>query len=93
MAAEAGRAALPCVPHSANVSMVSIFTLHMLAAIPNPGRHMEFSIESQTAAAELYSPALKVRDGQVAIPPGPGWGVTINARWLEQADHQLSRPG
>jgi L-alanine-DL-glutamate epimerase-like enolase superfamily enzyme len=88
MAAEAGR---PCVPHSANVSMVSVFTLHLLAAIPNAGPHMEFSIEPGKAAAELYHPALEVRDGQVAIPAGPGWGVTINPAWLANADHQVSR--
>jgi L-alanine-DL-glutamate epimerase-like enolase superfamily enzyme len=41
-AAEAG---LPCVPHSANLSLVTVFTLHMMGAIPNAGPHIEFSIE------------------------------------------------
>ncbi len=34
MADEAG---LPCVPHSANLSLVTVFTLHMMGAIPNAG--------------------------------------------------------
>jgi len=88
MAAEAG---LPCVPHSANLSMVSVFTLHLLAAIPNAGPHMEFSIEPNDWAGEIYHPALEVRDGQVAVPPGPGWGVQINPSWLAAADRQVSQ--
>jgi len=28
---------MPCVPHSANPAMVTVFTLHMLGAIPNAG--------------------------------------------------------
>jgi L-alanine-DL-glutamate epimerase-like enolase superfamily enzyme len=71
--------------------MVSIFTLHLLAAIPNGGPHMEFSIEPPKAAAELYSPALEVNDGHVTMPDGPGWGVTINPAWLARADRQVSR--
>ena len=87
MAAEAG---LPCVPHSANRSMVTVFTLHMLGAIPNAGPYMEFSIEPGEWARELFSPALEARDGKVPIPDGPGWGVTIDPAWLEKAERQIS---
>ncbi len=83
-------APLPCVPHSANLSLVSVFTLHLLGAIPNAGPHMEFSIEPNDWARQLYDPPLEVRDGKVAIPQGPGWGVTINPRWLASASRQVS---
>ena len=81
------------MPHSANVSMVSVFTLHLLGAIPNSGPYMEFSIESTPWASDLYHPALEVRDGHVAIPEGPGWGVTVNPAWLAQAQRQDSQAG
>ncbi len=87
LATEAG---LPCVPHSANRSLVTVFTLHMMGAIPNAGPHIEFSIEPTPWTDNLYTPELVVRDGQVHIPEGPGWGVTLNRAWLEQADHQES---
>jgi len=87
MAAEAG---LPCVPHSANLSMVTVFTLHMMAAIPNAGPHIEFSIEPRSWTDELYTPLLSVRNGQVAVPDGPGWGVDVNPGWLAAAEHRLS---
>ncbi len=89
----AARAGLPCVPHSANLAMVTVFTLHMFGAIPNAGDHVEFTIESNDWARDLYRPALEVRDGRVAIPAGPGWGVTINPDWLAKAERQVSGSG
>jgi L-alanine-DL-glutamate epimerase-like enolase superfamily enzyme len=90
VAAMAADAKLPCVPHSANVSMVSVFTLHTLGAIPNAGPFMEFSIEPTDWTTQLYEPALNVQDGKVAIPGGPGWGVTVNPKWLAKAERGVS---
>lgn len=93
VAAMAEKAGLPCVPHSANLSMVTIFTLHMMGAIHNAGPYLEFSIESSSWMGDLYSPVLHVDNGKVAIPDGPGWGVTVNDDWLAQADRQVSKIG
>jgi len=90
VAATAREAHLPCVPHSANHTMVLVFTLHMLGAIENAGEHFEYSIEPQGWVKDLYAPALEVRDGLVAIPDGPGWGVEVNPKWLAAADRQTS---
>jgi L-alanine-DL-glutamate epimerase-like enolase superfamily enzyme len=87
----AHKAGMPCVPHSANVSMVTVFTLHMMGAIPNAGPHIEFSIEPRAWTEGLYSPALEVHDGAAQIPDGPGWGVEINTEWLEAAERQVSK--
>lgn len=83
-------ASLPCVPHSANLSMVTLFTLHMMGAIPNAGPHVEFSIEPTSWASGIYAPALEVVNGKVMIPTGPGWGVEVNPAWLEKAAYQKS---
>jgi len=88
MAAAAGK---PVVPHSANLSMVTVFTLHLLAAIPNAGPYLEFSIEDNTWTRGLYAPALEVIDGAVAVPDGAGWGVTISQEWLDGAERQVSQ--
>jgi L-alanine-DL-glutamate epimerase-like enolase superfamily enzyme len=90
VAAMAAKAGMPCVPHSANLSMVTVFTLHMMGAIPNAGRYIEFSIEPTGWTDGLFTPALEVRDGQVAIPAGPGWGVTISPAWLAAAERKVS---
>ena len=87
MAREGGK---PCVPHSANLSMVTVFTLHMMGAIPNAGPHVEFAIEQTGWTDELLIDPLVALDGKVAIPEGPGWGVAVPEAWLQKADRQIS---
>ncbi len=82
---------LPCTPHCANHSLISVFTLHLLTVIPNAGPFMEFSIETTHWTQGLFDPPLRVEGGKVAIPDGPGWGVTINPEWLKGAEYQISR--
>jgi L-alanine-DL-glutamate epimerase-like enolase superfamily enzyme len=86
----ADAAGLPCVPHSANRSMVTVFTLHMMGAIPNAGSYVEFSIEPTRWLEGFLVQPLEAADGKVDIPAGPGWGVEIAPTWLAQAEHQIS---
>ena len=87
----ARKAKKPVVPHSANHSMVTLFALNLLASIPNAGPYLEYSIEQDdTPRQSLYHPRLEVKDGNVAIPQGPGWGVEIDEEWLKSSQHQQS---
>jgi L-alanine-DL-glutamate epimerase-like enolase superfamily enzyme len=93
VAAMAAAAGLPCVPHSANLSLVTVFTLHMMGAIENAGPYVEFAIEGLDYYPwqdGLFTPALVAHDGKVMIPDGPGWGVEISPDWLEAADYRIS---
>ena len=85
---------IPCTPHCANLSMVTLFTMHLLRAIPNAGKYLEFSIEG----ADYYpwqddlfvdSP-FTIIDGRASVTDSPGWGVEINPAWLEAATYQIS---
>ena len=86
---------IPCTPHSANLSLVTICTMHLLGAIPNAGKYLEFSIEG----ADYYpwqqdlflGNPYAVQDGTLQIPAEPGWGVEINPQWLASARYQSSR--
>lgn len=89
-AKDAHAAGLSCVPHSANRSFVTVFTLHAMCVIPNPGPYVEFSIEGDPWADEIFTPALVVKDGLIPFPKGPGWGVTVNPAWLSRAARQAS---
>lgn len=95
-AALANEAGLPATPHAANLSLVTLFTMHLLKALPNAGKYLEFSIEG-----EDYYPWQKdlftrdpfvVEDGHVTIADEPGWGIEINPRWLEAAQYKVSTP-
>jgi L-alanine-DL-glutamate epimerase-like enolase superfamily enzyme len=92
MAADVG---LPCTPHSANLGMVTLFTMHVLGAIPNAGKYLEFSIEEADYYPWQYglfrNSPYDVRDGRVAIPTEPGWGVEIAPAWLDCATYQISQ--
>ncbi len=81
---------IPCVPHSANLSMLIIFTGHVLVSIPNAGPYMEYCIEDSTWENDLYSPRTQIKDGKTQMPDGPGWGITVNPAWLEKAGHEIS---
>lgn len=94
MAADAG---LPCTPHAANLSLVTLCTMHLLRAIPNAGKYLEFSIEG-----EDYYPwqqnlfvedPYTIKDGQATVTDAPGWGVEINPDWLDKASYQVSETG
>lgn len=93
--AQMGHAAgLPCTPHAANLSMVTIFTMHLLRAVPNPGRYLELSIEGDDyypwqRDLFLNDPYL-VENGHVTITDAPGWGVEINPEWLAKSGYSVS---
>jgi len=91
MAAAAG---LPVTPHCANLSLVTLFTMHLLRAIPGAGKYLEFSIEG----ADYYpwQDGLFVQDpyridaGRATVTDAPGWGVDINPDWLARSQYRLS---
>lgn len=85
---------LPCTPHCANLSMVTLFTMHMLRAIPNAGKYLEFAIEGleyypwQTGLF-THDP-YTITDGQAHVSDAPGWGVEIAPEWLDKAAYKCS---
>ncbi|MGR3762312.1 mandelate racemase/muconate lactonizing enzyme family protein (plasmid) [Roseobacteraceae bacterium NS-SX3] len=87
-------AGLPCTPHCANLSMVTLFTMHMLRAIPNAGRYLEFSIEGSDYYPWQYDLFLDdpfaITDGQAHVTDAPGWGVRINPEWLAKSKYTCS---
>lgn len=90
----ADAAGLPCTPHSANLSMVTVFTMHFLKAIANAGPYLELSIEGPDYypwQQDLFlGDPFAVTDGRVRVPDAPGWGVTIDPAWLDSADYRKS---
>ena len=86
MAAAAG---LPCTPHAANLSLVTMCTMHLLTAIPNAGKYLELSIEGDDYypwQRDLFlGQPYAVAEGQVTVADLPGWGVEINPAWLDRS--------
>jgi len=92
MAAAAG---LPCTPHSANLSLVTLCTMHLLGAIANAGKYLELSIEGPDyypwQQGLFVGDPYRVTEGHVTIPSSPGWGVEIDPQWLAASAYRCSR--
>jgi L-alanine-DL-glutamate epimerase-like enolase superfamily enzyme len=90
----ADAAGLPCTPHSANLSLVTICTMHLLGAIPNAGKYLEFSIEGPDyypwQNGLFLGDPFAIAEGCVRISEEPGWGVEIDPDWLKRAQYRAS---
>ncbi|MBY8977218.1 mandelate racemase/muconate lactonizing enzyme family protein [Rhodobacteraceae bacterium NNCM2] len=87
-------AGLPVTPHCANLSLVTLFTMHLLRAIPNAGKYLEFAIEGDDYypwqdGLFVESP-FGIEDGHAAVTDAPGWGVEICPEWLAKSEYRVS---
>ncbi|MET2831435.1 mandelate racemase/muconate lactonizing enzyme family protein [Mesorhizobium shangrilense] len=92
--AMARAAGLPVTPHSANLGLVTLFTMHLLRAIEGAGKYLEFSIEGPDYypwqdGLFVKSP-YTVENGMVAVSDEPGWGIEIDPEWLAKSSYQMS---
>ena len=87
-------AGIPVTPHCANLSLVTLFTMHLLRAIPNAGKYLEFAIEVEDYYPWQYdlftTDPFGIEDGKATVTDAPGWGVEINPEWLAKAHYQVS---
>ena len=85
---------IPITPHAANWGLVTLFTMHLLRAIPNAGKYLEFSIEGPDYYPWQYglyrNDPYRIRDGHVCVSDAPGWGVEIEPDWLEKSSYRIS---
>ena len=83
-----------CTPHAANLSLVTMCTMHLLKAIPNAGSYLELSIEGEDYypwQQDLFlDNPFKIENGCVTVTDKPGWGIDINPEWLNNSDYQVS---
>ncbi len=87
-------AGLPVTPHCANLSLVTLFTMHLLRALPNAGKYLEFSIEGPDYypwQEGLFSTdPYRIVDGHAEVTDTPGWGIEIAPDWLARSNYQIS---
>ena len=90
-------AGIPVTPHCANLSAVTLFTMHLLRAIPNAGKYLEFAIEGADYYPWQYDLFVRdpyeITDGKATVTDAPGWGFDLNPDWLARATYQVSEVG
>ena len=66
--------------------------MHLLRAIPNAGKYLEFSIEGLDyypwQDGLFLNDPYRIEDGQATVSDEPGWGVEINPDWLDRASYK-----
>ena len=91
----AEQANITCTPHAANLSLVTVCTMHFLKAIKNSGDFLEFSIEGDDyypwQIGLFANDPFVVENGELTVKDIPGWGVEFSKAWLEKAVYCCSQ--
>jgi len=75
---------IPCAPHiHSTVGMVA--SIHLLASIPN-GLVAEYITRGGSSALrdELFTRPLRIKNGYIEVPKGPGLGIELNEETLKK---------
>lgn len=78
-----------CVPHMSGGGLGFLYNIHCVSVLPNADPHHEFKGLKTLVQYECKTSPLKVVDGKMKVPTGPGWGVEIDPAWA--ARHQTVR--
>jgi L-alanine-DL-glutamate epimerase-like enolase superfamily enzyme len=84
MAAAFGKS---CTPHMSGGGLGFLYMMHFVSALPNPMPHHEFKGLGTNVKFECKTSPLKVVNGKIKVPTGPGSGVDIDPEFLSK--HQV----
>jgi galactonate dehydratase len=72
-----------CAPHNYYSHLATFIAAQWCAAIPNV-RILELDVDDVPWRDELVTDVPEIRDGQIVVPPGPGWGANVNEDVLRE---------
>ncbi|MBC8872180.1 MAG: mandelate racemase/muconate lactonizing enzyme family protein [Planctomycetes bacterium] len=70
-----------CIPHLSG-GFGFIYMLHLVSAMPNAGAHIEFK-GYENIPLECETSSLRLKDGKIKVPTGPGIGVDIDPDYIK----------
>lgn len=77
---------LDVVPHAPRAHAGTAPLMHFVALLDRPGAHHEFAANAVFSASPYpYEPELRVRDGRIALPNGPGFGIRYDSGAIRRA--------
>ncbi len=75
----AAAAGMDCIPHAPRAHAGAATMLNFIACLERPGAFHEFSAKAALAEpAYDYAPRLTIRNGEIAVPTGPGFGIAYD---------------
>ncbi|MEK7678397.1 MAG: mandelate racemase/muconate lactonizing enzyme family protein [Verrucomicrobiota bacterium] len=78
-----------CTPHMSGGGLGFLYMMHFVSALPNAMPHHEFKGLRTSVQFDCKTSPLKVVDGKVKVPTGPGLGVDIDPEYVSK--HQTVR--
>lgn len=72
------------VPHMSGGGLGYLYNIHFVSCAPNAGAHHEFKGLQTQVRFECKTSPLKVVDGKIKVPTGPGFGVDFDPEWVEK---------
>jgi L-alanine-DL-glutamate epimerase-like enolase superfamily enzyme len=78
-----------CTPHMTGGGLGYLYMIHFVSALPNALPYHEFKGLQSDVVFECHTSPLKVEDGMIQVPTGPGLGVDIDPDFIKK--HLLVR--
>jgi L-alanine-DL-glutamate epimerase-like enolase superfamily enzyme len=78
-----------CTPHMSGGGLGFLYMMHFVSTLPNATPYHEFKGLGTSVRFECKTSPLKVVDGKIKVPIGPGLGVDIDTEYV--AKHQPVR--
>lgn len=72
------------VPHMSGGGLGYLYNIQFVSCVPNAGEHHEFKTLKTHVRFECKTSPLKVVDGKIKVPTGPGFGVDLDPEWVRK---------
>lgn len=72
------------VPHMSGGGLGFLYDYILVSAVPNAGAHHEFKGLDTAVIFECPTSPLKIVDGKIKVPTGPGMGVNIDPDYIKK---------
>lgn len=72
------------IPHMSGGGLGFLYNIQFVSAVPNAGEHHEFKGLRTHVRYECKTSQLKVVNGKIKVPTGPGFGVDFDPDWVKK---------
>jgi len=72
------------VPHMSGGGLGFVYNSHLVSVLPNAGAHHEFKGLRTIVPFECRTSSLKVTNGKMKVPTGPGCGVELDPDFIKK---------
>lgn len=72
------------IPHMSGGGLGYLYNIQFVSAVPNAGAHHEFKGFKTHVQFECKTSPLRVANGKIKVPTGPGFGVDLDPGWVKK---------